>query len=102
MAFDGREGEFYAPREGGEFTRRYREANINPIHGGFIGKEKLKAILNQEGCMGIRVYFGMDEENLMNLVLVGADNNGNDIMNVIVEQVRRCPPGCSQENELNS
>jgi hypothetical protein len=102
MSFYGTEGEFYSPREAGEFTRRYREAKINPIEGGFIGREKLQAILDQDGCMGIRVYLGLDEDNSMNLVFVGADAEQNDIMNVIVERIPKCPPNCSSLNELNS
>jgi hypothetical protein len=102
MTFDGTEGEFYTPREAGEFTRRYRLANINPIHGGFIGREKIEKILENDDCMGIRVYLGLDEDNTMNFVFVGTDAEQNDIMNVIVERIPKCPPNCSSLNELNS
>lgn len=102
MAFDGTEGEFYTPEKAGEFTRRYRNARINPVEGCFIGREKLQAILNQPNCVGVRVYFGMDSDNTMNMVFVGADNNQNDILDVVVENVRKNPPYGSDNNPLNS
>lgn len=102
MSFDGREGEFYTPEKAGEFTRRYRAAKINPIEGGFIGREKLQAILDQDGCMGIRVYFGLDEDNTMNMVFVGADVEHNDILDKVVEFIKKNPPYGSSPNSLNS
>lgn len=102
MSFDGREGEFYTPEKAGEFTRRYRTARINPIEGGFIGREKLQAILDQAGCIGIRVYLGMEPDNSMNFVFVGADNEQNDILDIVVENVRKNPPYGSSANPLNS
>jgi hypothetical protein len=38
----------------------------------------------------------------MNFVFVGTDAEQNDIMNVIVERIPKCPPNCSSLNELNS
>lgn len=102
MSFDGTEGEFYTPREAGEFTRRYRTARINPIEGGFIGREKLQAILDQDDCIGVRVYLGLEPDNSMNFVFVGADNEQNDILDIVVENVRKNPPYGSTANTLNS
>lgn len=102
MAFDGREGEFYTPEKAGEFTRRYRNARVNTIEGGFIGREKLQAILDQPGCIGVRVYLGMEPDNSMNFVFVGADIQQNDILEVVVENVRKNPPYGSTANPLNS
>ena len=36
-------------------------------------------LLAQEGCVGIRIYYGMDEESNVKLVVVGVDENDQDI-----------------------
>ena len=36
-------------------------------------------LLSQVGCVGIRIYYGMDEESNVKLVAVGVDKNGQDI-----------------------
>jgi hypothetical protein len=102
MSFNGTEGEYYSPEEAGELTRRYRKAKINTVEGGFMGREKLQAILDQTGCMGIRVYFGMDEDKTMSMVFVGADADENDLLKNITQHVLKCPPRCSEKNVLNS
>lgn len=102
MSFNGKEGEYYTPEQAGEFTRRYRNARINTIEGGFIGREKIEKILENPNCVGIRVYLGLDEDDSMNFVFVGADAEQNDILDCIVEKTHRCPPSCSELNVLNS
>ena len=69
-------------------------------------------ILSQEGCVGIRIYYGMDEDLNIKLVVVGVDGNDQDIRqstsnlrnvktnDTIDEPVfafsdsSRCPPDC--------
>jgi hypothetical protein len=36
-------------------------------------------LLAQEGCVGIRIYYGMDEDLNIKLVVVGVDENDQDI-----------------------
>jgi len=37
-------------------------------------------LLGQDGCVGIRIYYGMDEESNVKLVAVGVDENDQDIL----------------------
>jgi hypothetical protein len=104
MSFNGNEGDFITLREGSEMTKRYRDA-IQPgeVIGVFMGKEKIKAILDQSECVGIRFYFAKDEKNENTLVVVGADSNENDLINgLIADKLMKCPPLCSSLNSLNS
>jgi hypothetical protein len=41
-------------------TKAYRDANINPIIGGFFGKDAIQAILNQTDCVGLKFYFAIE------------------------------------------
>lgn len=105
MAFDGTEASVVTLQEASEWTANFR-ATVQPgaVIGHFFGKDVLQRILEQEGCMGIRMYYGIDEDtNLPNLVLVGADANENDMENgVISEKSVCCPPRCGKANKLNS
>lgn len=104
MSFNGNEGDFITLREGSEMTKRYRNT-IQPgeVIGGFMGKEKIKKILAQNECVGIRFYFAKDENNENTIVIVGADGNENDLVNgLIADKIIKCPPNCSSSNSLNS
>jgi hypothetical protein len=69
-------------------------------------------LLAQEGCVGIRIYFGMDEDLDVKLVVVGVNENDQDIRpatsNLKMRNVDttdeavfafsdsvRCPPYCT-------
>jgi len=104
MSFNGNEGDFITLREGSEMTKRYRDT-IQPgeVIGVFMGKEKIKAILDQSECVGIRFYFAKDDNNENTLVVVGVDSDENDLVNgLIADKLMKCPPLCSNINTLNS
>ncbi len=104
MSFNGNEGEFITLKEGSEMTKRYRNTiQTGEVIGVFMGQEKIKQILAQNECVGIRFYFGIDDEGVQNLVLVGADADENDLSEgLIADQLKKCPPKCSSLNPLNS
>ena len=69
-------------------------------------------LLGQDGCVGIRIYYGMDEESNVKLVAVGVDENDQDILkaNSNITKIKsaeteepvfalsdglRCPPYCT-------
>lgn len=103
MSFDGTEGTFINSTVGGGLTGAFREKFPNTRTAVFYGKEKLQDLLAQSDCQGIRVYFGWNETNeVMELVLVGADSNEDDILENILDCGIPCPNNCSSSNALNS
>ena len=60
-------------------TQRYRKAAPASEHAGFFWGDGLKAILEQPGCVGIRIYHGLNAEGCYSPVIVGVDEKGNDI-----------------------
>ncbi|TGE08059.1 hypothetical protein [Hymenobacter fodinae] len=108
-----------------QWTRNYRNQHPDAPKGHCIKKQQLEAILNQPGCEGIRVYYGLDEQGNRKLILVGIDADENDIITEtgitsalraaevtdgasepsstsVVTDLPPCPPCCSIENPLNS
>ena len=63
----------------------------------FIGANNLKNILDQNNCIGLRIYNGYDEVNeKISLVLVGVDADEKEILEngLIVDEMVTCPPRC--------
>lgn len=102
MSFDGTEGTFISLRNGAELTGKFRDTYPNQIKAMYFGKDKLQALLDQTDAMGIRIYFGLNTEGKMELVLVGADSNEDDILEKILDSGWGCPANCSSTNLLNS
>ncbi len=96
--FDGSEGSFISLVEAKAKTRRHR-AKMSPkdLKAFFFGKDKLKEILNQKDCVGLRVYYGANADQTPELVIVGVTEDMNDISTKILDRAFPCPPYCHKE-----
>lgn len=86
-----------------ELVASYQEKNPDEIISSFIGSNNIKALLNQEDCIGIRIYNGYDNtENKISLVVVGVDSNEKDMLKdaIIYDRMATCPPLCPVEGLL--
>jgi hypothetical protein len=80
------------PQQNGQFTKSVAFVYY---------KEELFKILDQEECEGVRIYPGYDENENLQLVIVGIDQNGDDMyQGFIMDKGRTCPQICSQANPL--
>jgi hypothetical protein len=124
--FDGTEGGQISLQQGADLTASYRLKFPNATKGRFFGKEILQQILDQPGCVGIRMYFGVKKEESgsghhanssssgsnnqavttspidLELVLVGANGNQDDMLDIIADISVPCPSFCGSQNSLNS
>jgi hypothetical protein len=102
MAFTGDEGEKFPLETAAEWTANYRKNNPNGIKAHFFGMNIIKEILAQEGCVGIRSYYALDDNGVQQLIMVGVDKDENDLYEgIIAEMAIKCPPFCSTKNPLN-
>lgn len=84
-----------------ELIEAFKIKYPNEIQCSFVGIEKINLILSQEGCIGIRLYNGYDTDlGRFSAVLVGVDAEGNDIMAVIIDRTKPCPPECGVKSLL--
>ncbi len=104
MAFTGNEAEEFPLATASKWTKNYRDTmRPGEPKAHFVGKVLINKILAQEGVVGIRIYYALDESGKKQLVLVGTDADENDLYNgVIVERSVWCPPFCGGLNPLNS
>ncbi len=89
----------------------YRHQGILALSETF-NRAAIDALLNEQGCAGIRIYYGMDEGLKVHAILVAVDENNADILptqvamlqggdKVIVEEGQRCPDICPPGSVLN-
>jgi len=104
MSFTGHEDHDFPLDTAAQWTKNYRDANpTNAIKAHFFGKDAIQAILNQENCVGIRIYYALDPGGVKQLIIVGADANENDLyQGLIAERSMSCPTMCSATNPLNT
>jgi hypothetical protein len=95
-------GEFITPQEAAAMTAKYRDKNPNKVKAHYLGKTKIQQLLDQSGAVGIRIYYGIDETNKQQVILVGVNSSGNDILSLILDRGMPCPSDCSEQNILNS
>ena len=77
-------------------------------------REEFDIILARKGCAGLRIYYGMSEDLKIHAIIVGTDENGDDILaeaNIsattstgddIIEKGNRCPDICPSDSPLNT
>lgn len=103
MAFDGTEGEKITLTVASGWTENYRDVmGSGDPKGHFFGKDILNDILAQDGCQGIRIYYGINDDDEKVLILAGAKANEDDITDLIADKSRPCPSFCGRNNDLNS
>jgi hypothetical protein len=102
MSFNGTEGAPIALTTAAQWTANYRSAPTSgPIKAHFFGRDILEKILQQEGCMGIRMYYATDDAGVQQLILVGADASEKDQVNgMIADFSSPCPTSCDTSSAL--
>ncbi|MBM4176301.1 MAG: hypothetical protein FJ213_09040 [Ignavibacteria bacterium] len=103
MTFTGNEEHSISYEEASKLTQEYQSQQVAEyIKGHFFGRDSILKILNQDNCVGIRFYYGLNDGKDV-LVLVGVDSKENDLINgEIMEKGFPCPPYCGETNKLNS
>lgn len=102
MSFNGNEGASITELDASLLTKKFRENHPNATKAYFIGANHIQSLINQTDCKGIRIYLGEDMNSNLEVVLVGADSNEDDILDLIVDNAIRCPPRCGSKNKLNN
>jgi hypothetical protein len=66
-----------------------------------IDKDAYQLVMDQPGCVNIRTYFALNEAGTLTIVVVGVDDNGDDMtQGVLLDKANNCPINCSVVSEL--
>lgn len=90
----------------------YRNQNILPLAESF-DRAAFDQLLQKPGCVGLRIYYGMNTQYQVHAVIVAYDQNNADMLpsssslteteeEDILERGLRCPEQCPPDSELNS
>jgi hypothetical protein len=102
--FTGTEGEAIDLAQAAAWTANYRkqhEGVTEAVKAHFFGRDIMQQILEQEGCVGIRMYYALDDNSQQQLILVGVNAEGQDMEEgTVADRSRVCPPDCAIESSL--
>jgi hypothetical protein len=104
MAFDGTEGGEITLAEARSFTANY-DVNLpaGTAEAHYFGRNIIERLLAQQGCVGIRMYYGKESDGRKNLVLVGVEASEDDMIDgIIADRSIVCPPICAPKKKLKS
>jgi hypothetical protein len=84
-------------------TKRHRDAKVSEVKSGAFHKDQVLELLNQAGCVGLRIHFARETDASPTLVLTGIDTADNDLTGgTILQVIAPCPPFCGAANPLNT
>ncbi|MBL0341323.1 MAG: hypothetical protein IPP71_10515 [Bacteroidetes bacterium] len=99
----GHENHYISLAEAATMTARFRES-ITPGNkiAGYFGGDAIREILDQDGCVGMRYYYGLNSDEKPVLILVGVTADNDDLyQGKLAEMSLPCPDYCATDNPLN-
>jgi hypothetical protein len=90
-------------QEAETMTKRFRDnqSSTTYIKSELFGADAIKDIFSQADCVGVRIYYGMDKQDVPKLIIVGVNQSGDDLYNgLLVEKGLTCPPDCDTTSPL--
>ena len=86
-----------------KLTRRHRDgAGPDPKKAGAFHADQVRQLLDQPGCVALRIYFARQENGDPATVLVGMDAKDQEMTGgILLEACFLCPPFCTSDSALN-
>lgn len=97
MKLDVNTGSIITQEEAKALITAFESKFPGEVTSSFIGANNVKNILEQENCIGVRIYNGYDIVNeKISLVLLGVDEDEKEILEngIIYDRIETCPPLC--------
>lgn len=96
---------------GAKMIKNHYDQHPDDVVAHFMGRNIIENILSQPGCVGIRFFHGLNELGIRQLVLVGVDKDGKNILEykigdekhkgIVADMAKACPPYCgSAEDDI--
>lgn len=100
MSLDPNTGSIITEEKAKTLIAAFAKKFPGQIVSSFIGGDNVKKILEQEDCIGVRIYNGYnDAEQKISLVLVGVNSSEEDMLDkgIIYDELVTCPPLCPKK-----
>lgn len=73
-------GEHIGYEAGAKMVKTYYDAHPDQAYSHFVGRDIIEKILAQPGCAGLGIYPGYNEAGVRQLVFIGVDAEGKQIL----------------------
>ena len=103
-------GNFITLDQAKSYTKKYRDQLKEMLTTEYQGAlsycetfdaDAVRTLLDQKGCVGFRVYYGLNNDNQVCAIMVGVNDKNEDILNgydsVILDNSTKCPKVCPPE-----
>ena len=116
-SFNPEVGEDIGYELGTKMIKRWHDQNPDDVLASFTGRNILESILAQPGCTGIRMFNAINDLGVKQLVLVGVDKTGSNILEytsvgdngeiikkkgIVADRSTICPPSCGPDSTETS
>lgn len=83
--FDGTEGDPLDLATAKQWTANFRSTleNANETQAHYFGNEIIQQVLGQVNCVGVRIYYALDDDGEKKLLIVGVDSKGENILSTV-------------------
>lgn len=104
MTFTGSEDHDIPLSTAAEWTKNYRDSiTTGQTIAHYFGGDAIQDIIDQDSCVGLRIYYALDESGNKQLIITGVKANGDDLyQGKLAERSVTCPIDCSAANPLNT
>lgn len=103
MALTGKEGGPIERADARRWTANYRASGTGKTNSHLFGAETVKQLLEQPGCVGLRLYYALNDEGQQQMLLVATDAEGSDLPESdVLDKSMICPPDCMAGGDLDS
>jgi hypothetical protein len=101
--YNGHENHSITLTQAAQFTSNFKNSvPSRTIVAEYFGKDAILAILNQQACIGLRIYYGKNDFGTPTLILVGVNSSGQDLTTgPLADWGFPCPPFCDTIKVLN-
>ncbi len=104
-------GEDIGYEAGAKMIKNWFDQNPDDVLAYFTGRNIIENVLAQPGCVGIRMFNAINDLGIKQLVMVGVDKNGNNILEftttgdngeiikkkgIVADRSALCPPSCGE------
>ena len=106
MAFNGDEGKMIDAATAQKWIDNYQTKvnDPNATKSVFFGFRRLSELFGEDGSMGIRVFFAIDDEGAQTVVLAScnakqqtmAKLDGSSLSGLVLDFGIKCPPSCQE------
>lgn len=95
MIVTGNEGGPISNADATTWINNFKNANPNETWSHLFGINVINSVMNQSGCLALRFYNALDEQNVKKIIIFGVNASGEGLNGYIADNAIPCPPSAN-------